>query len=110
MAAFSHFSMTLATMRPRSLTEMPWSFAYARIRALRSRSDPVRAGRRRRPVSDLRARPMNGASCLRNVAVLREFRSISYSAPPRPKRTVWSAGPPSRSSSSVMVVLVAIPR
>jgi hypothetical protein len=42
-------SATLAEIRPRSLTVMPWSFAHARMSALRSRLDAVRPGRRRGP-------------------------------------------------------------
>jgi hypothetical protein len=47
-------------------------------------------------------------SSLRNAAAFFLLRSISYSAPPKPNRTVSSAGPPSRSSSSATVTLCAI--
>ena len=40
--ATSYCSATLAEMRPRSLTVMPWSFAHARMPELRSRLDTVR--------------------------------------------------------------------
>jgi hypothetical protein len=55
-------------MRPRALTAMPWSFAYARTSPLRSRLDAVRPGRRRCPRPAFRAWSMNGAS-LRRKAV-----------------------------------------
>ena len=38
LAAASYCSTTLAGMRPRSLTAMPWSFAHAQMSALRSRA------------------------------------------------------------------------
>ena len=50
-----------------------------------------------------------GASCRRNAAALLALRSISYCAPPIANRTVSSAGPPSRSSSSATVTFCAIP-
>ena len=42
--AASYCSTTLAGMRPRALTAMPWSFAHVRIPPLRSRLDAVRPG------------------------------------------------------------------
>src|SRR6266487_697751 len=51
---------------------------------------------------------MNGASFLRNAAAFLVLRSISYSALSTPNRTVSSAGPPSRSSSSSTVIFCAI--
>src|SRR5260221_7252711 len=51
---------------------------------------------------------MKGVSWLRNARAFLLLRSISYSAPPKPNRTVSSAGPPSRSSSSATVTLCAI--
>jgi hypothetical protein len=103
----SYCCTTLAGMRPRPLTAMPCSFAQARMSPLRCRLEVVRGRRCPRPA--LRACSMNGASCLRNAAVCLLFRSISYSVPPTANRTVSSAGPPSRSSSSAMVIFVAIP-
>ena len=55
VVAASYCWTTLAGMRPRSLTAMPWSFAHARIWPLRSRLDAVRVGRRRCPRPALRA-------------------------------------------------------
>ena len=43
--------------------------------------------------SGLRACSVKGASCLRNARAFFLFRSISYSEPPSPNRTVSSAGP-----------------
>jgi Domain of unknown function (DUF4386) len=42
--AASYCSATLAEIPPRSLTVIPWSFAHARMSALRSRLDAVRRG------------------------------------------------------------------
>ena len=42
----------------------------------------------------------NGVSLRRNAAALFVLRSLSYSAPSTPNRTVWPAGPPPRSSWS----------
>src|SRR6266498_2784419 len=65
----------------------------ARIPPLRSRLNAVRPGRRRGPRPALRACAMKGASWLQNAVAFFLLRSISYSAPPRPNRTVSSAGP-----------------
>src|SRR6266567_4650771 len=97
-----------AGMRPRSLTAMSWSFAHARIWLLRARAEAGRPGRRRCPRPALRACSMNGATCPRNLVAFLALRSITYSAPPSPNSNVWSAGPPSRSSSRTTVILVAI--
>src|SRR5258707_3941776 len=51
---------------------------------------------------------MNGAIWVRNLRAFLAFRSISYSAVPRRNCRVSCAGPPLMSSSSAMVVLVAI--
>ena len=67
LAAAWYCSTTLAGMRPRSLTAMPWPFAHARISPLRSRRAAVRPGRRRCPRPALRACSMKGASCFRNA-------------------------------------------
>jgi hypothetical protein len=56
-----------------------------------------------------KAAPTGAPKCLRNAAAFLLFRSISYSAPPTPNRTVSFAGPPSRSSSRATVIFVAIP-
>jgi hypothetical protein len=97
-----------AGIRPRSLSWMPWSRAQARMSRLRRRLAAVRTGRRGWPLAR-RACSTNGASCLRSFAAFFSLRSISYSEPPTPNRTVSSAGPPSRSSSSATIVLRAIP-
>jgi hypothetical protein len=52
---------------------------------------------------------MNGTSPLRSLVAFRLLRSISYSVPPIPNRTVSSAGLPSRSSTKVTIVFLAIP-
>jgi len=44
LVAASYCPATLAGMRPRSLTGMPWAFAHARMPPLRSRAAAVRAG------------------------------------------------------------------
>jgi hypothetical protein len=103
LAVASYCSTTLAGMRPRPLTAMPCSFAQARMSPLRCRLDAGRGRRCPRPA--LRACSTNSASCFRNAAACFLFRSISYSVPPNANRTVSSAGPPSRSSSSAMVIL-----
>jgi hypothetical protein len=69
----------------------------------------VRAGRRRCPRPALRTCSVNGASPFRDAFTLFLLRSISYSVPPIANRTVSSAGPPSRSSSSATAIFVAIP-
>src|SRR5260221_4253531 len=51
---------------------------------------------------------MNGASCRRNLVAFLALRSISYCVPASPNCKVWSAGPPSRSSSRTIAILVAI--
>src|SRR5258708_1716063 len=51
---------------------------------------------------------MNGAIWVRNLRAFLAFRSISYCAVPRRNCRVSCAGPPLMSSSSAMVVLVAI--
>ena len=109
LVAASYCSTTLAGMRPRSLTGMPSAFAHARMSPLRSRAADVRAVRRRCPRPALRAWSTTGASFLRNVRAFFLLRSISYSEPPIPNRTVSSAGLPSRSSSSATAILVATP-
>ena len=76
-AAAWYCSTTLAGIRPRSLTVMPWSLAHARMPALRPRLDAVRPAVRRGPRPALRAWLMNGASCWRNAVALRVLRSIS---------------------------------
>jgi len=48
-------SITLAGIRPRSLTAMPWSLAHARTSPLRCRPAGVRAARRAGPRPALRA-------------------------------------------------------
>jgi len=48
--AASYCSTTLAGMRPRSLTAIPWPVAQARMLPLRSRLAAVRPGRRRCPL------------------------------------------------------------
>src|SRR6516165_2878333 len=53
----------------------------------------------------LRACSMNGASFFRKALAFLAVKSISYSAPPKAKWTVSSAGPPPRSSSSVTITL-----
>jgi len=70
------------------------------IARLPSRRHVVRPGRRARARPALRAYSMNGASCLRNAAAFLALRSISCSVPPTANRTVSTAGPPVRSSSS----------
>ena len=75
--AASYCSATLAEMRPRSLTVMPWPFAQARMSALRSRLDAVRPGRRRGPRPALRACPIKGAIFRRNAVAFFVLRSIS---------------------------------
>ena len=70
------------------------------IALLPSRRHVVRPGRRARARPALRAYSMNGASCLRNAAAFLALRSISCSVPPTANRTVSTAGPPVRSSSS----------
>jgi hypothetical protein len=52
---------------------------------------------------------MKGAIFRRNAAAFFLLRSISYSVLPSPNRTVSSAGPPSRSSSSATVIFCAVP-
>src|SRR6266496_1258517 len=69
----------------------------------------VRAGRRGCRGPALRACSVNGASRFRNFRAFFLLRSISYSEPPIANRTVSSAGPPSRSSSSATAIFVAIP-
>src|SRR5215468_3046480 len=105
--AASYCSTTLAGMRPRPLTAMPWPLAQARMSPLRCRLDDVRGRRCPRPA--LRACSTKGASCLRNARAFFLFRSISYCVRPTANRTVSSAGPPSRSSSSATVIFFAIP-
>src|SRR6266702_5942840 len=68
-------------------------FRPRRIPPLRSRLNAVRPGRRRGPRPALRACAMKSASWLQNAVAFFLLRSISYSAPPRPNRTVSSAGP-----------------
>jgi hypothetical protein len=46
LVAASYCSATLAGMRPRSLTGMPWAFAHARMSPLRSSADEIRPVRR----------------------------------------------------------------
>src|SRR5215475_15028339 len=87
---------------------MPFACAQARMSRLRRRLAAVRTARRG-IFPALRACSMNGAICARSRAAFFELRSISYSAPLIPNRRVSSAGPPSRSSCSVMLVLLAIP-
>jgi hypothetical protein len=109
VVAASYCSTTLAGMRPRSLTAILCSLAHARMPPPGSRPDAVRPGRRRGPRPALRACAMNGANCWRNATALLALRSISYCAPLIPNRSVSSAGPPSRSSSSATVTFCATP-
>jgi len=87
---------------------MPCACAQARMSRLRRRLAAVRTARRG-ILPALRACSMKGASCVRNRAAFFVLRSISYSAPLIPNRRVSCAGPPSRSSCSVTLVLLAIP-
>ena len=82
---------TLAGMRPRSLTTMPWALAHARMLSLRWRLSVVRIGRRRGSRPALRACSMKGASSRRNARTCRLLRSISYCDPLHSNRTVSSA-------------------
>jgi hypothetical protein len=75
---------------------------------LRRRLAAVRRTARRGARPARRARSTNGASSLWNLAAFFSFRSISYSEPSIPNRNVSSAGPPSRSSSRLTTVLLAI--
>ena len=103
MAAL-YCSATLAEIRPRLLTVMPWSFVRARMSALRSRLDAARPGQRRCPAR-LAAMPMKGAGLPTEPIGVLLLRSISYSVAPGPNRTVsstgasvrnvWTASPPS---------------
>src|SRR6266516_3674141 len=107
LVAASYCSATVAGIRPLPLTAIPCSLAHARMSPLRCRLDDVRGRRCSRPA--LRACSAKGAGCLPNARAFFLFRSISYLVPPTPNRTVSSAGPPSRSSSSATVIFVAIP-
>ena len=106
--AASYWAATLAGIRPRSLSSIPRACAQARMSRLRRRLAAVRTARRG-IFPALRACSMNGASCDRSRAAFLELRSISNSAPLIPNRSVSSAGPPSRSSCNVTLVLLAIP-
>jgi hypothetical protein len=93
-------STTLAGTRPRSLTSMPCSLAHSRTLAVSTAALPrrVRAALLVPPVRLACARYC--CSAVRSSSLCAALRSISYSAPSRPKRTVPAASPPSRSSMS----------
>jgi len=85
-------------------TSRPWALAHSRTSVESSfpfagARRPPRAGRRAAPLA---RRPAftKGASACRNASAFVGFRSISYSVPSRPKRTVPSAGLPSISSTN----------
>lgn len=108
LVAASYWASTLAGILPRALTARPCSLAHARASALRCRPAVVRAVRRAVLREGVRARSMKGASLFRKARAFAALRSISYSAPSYPNRTVSSAGPPSRSSSSSMATFCAM--
>jgi hypothetical protein len=94
-----------AGTRPRSLTSMPCALAHSRTSVL-SGPDfgvlrPLRAGPRL-PLPVRRAALTYGARASRRRWACSVFRSISYSEPSSPKRTVPSASPPSRSSMKIV--------
>jgi len=94
---------TSAGIRPRSLISMSCARAHSRISAAfrppAGALRPLRAGRR--PLArDRRAAPAYCASASRKARACSALRSISYSAPSSPKRTVPSASLPSMSSTS----------
>src|SRR5260370_9645220 len=82
--------MLLARMRSHSLPSIACSFARAgrRCGAGLTPYEPARPG----PLAALRAWVRNGAICVRNLPAFLAFRSISYSAVPRRKRTVSPRG------------------
>jgi site-specific recombinase XerD len=96
-----NFTTSSAGTRPRSLTSMPWALAHSRtspvFSPLAAARRPVRAGRRAAPLAR-RAALTYCASASRSCLACCSFRSISYSVPSSPKRTVPSAALPSRSS------------
>jgi O-methyltransferase involved in polyketide biosynthesis len=100
-AAAWYFATTSAGTRPRSLISTPLSRAQARTAVVSAelgrRPAPRPAGRVPLAVT-LRAWLTYLPSALRSSASCAVLRSISYSAPSRPKRTVPSASPPSMSS------------
>ncbi len=73
-------SITLAGIRPRSLTARPSSLAHARTSPLRCRPAEVRGVHRARPRLALRACSMNGASFVRKPRAFFALRSISFGA------------------------------
>lgn len=75
--AASYCSMTMAGMRPRSLTLIPRAFAHVRISALRSRVETPLVARRRRAEPTLRALSTNGWSAARSCLAFAALRSIS---------------------------------
>jgi hypothetical protein len=109
LVAAWYWATTLAGMRPRALTAMPWSLAHTRISPLRSRPAAPRPG----PAA---------LACARLAGVLDEGRELAAerggvffaqvdlvlgAANREPDRL--RRGPPSRSSSSATVIFCAIP-
>src|SRR6266700_1449939 len=94
---------TSAGIRPRSLISMSCALAHSRISAaFRPPAGALRTLRAgRRPLArSRRAAPAYCASASRSARACSALRSISYSAPSSPKRTVPSASLPSMSPRS----------
>ena len=106
--AASYCSTTLAGMRPRSLTAMPWPLAHARISPLRSRRAAVRPGRCRCPRSALRACSMKVRAAYGRLGVLLvQIDLVLGAVQLEPHRLIRRA--PIRSSASATVIFCAIP-
>jgi hypothetical protein len=85
--AASYCSATVAGMRPRSLTMMPWSFVPARMSALRSRLDEVRPAVAVAPPASLtgvldKGRELPAECIVRTSATLTRCRAAKWQPTP----------------------------